>query len=556
MANKNKNIETLVSDGDAAGTSELELIPTLTQPVRYPFVQSESHEKTREFGSAGIDVIGVAVVKHNTAQSDDAKRIEELQFDLEQSQVRQRGLEKELEVREEITTSINEEVREARKQIIAAAAELESLNNDYLSLKAASDRAESTISELASSAANAEKHLAAREETIRSLERQLDDAGSELSDLRNYVDGRKESWAHQAEALQHRQRKLEQLQDENRELKASPDNDAQDEIRACRQQIAEQAGELAARTLEIDGLRKNNARLEKYANELRIRHQDQADSVRESIAFREQLEARLENANGTISELTARISEEQSALREMAGDMAMLRESSGREASQAQLELQTALARIAELESVNDQLVSDLVDSREFRQALEKHVTDIEARYKDKLLKLRREAAGAKERLARSLRAVDAKDATIASLTEELANDRRKISLTGELESALQKIDGFRTANKGSGSPGRSERVTRQLIGTVDGKELRFPLFRDRLTIGRTAHNDIQLSMRFVSRRHAVIATDGNRARVIDWGSRNGVYVNNKRVTEKILEAGDIITIGLANLRYDERAKR
>jgi chromosome segregation ATPase len=556
MANKNKNIETLVSDGDTAGTPELELIPTLTQPVRYPFVQSESHEKTREFGSASIDVIDVAVVAHNAAQGNDAKRIEELQFDLEQSQVRQRGLEKELEVREEITTSINEEVREARKQIIAAAAELESLNNDYLSLKAASDRANSTISELESSAASVEKRLAAREQTIRSLERQLDEAGSELSDLRNYIDGRKESWSRQEQALQRRQLELEQLQDENRELKSSPDTDAEDEIRVCRQQIAKQAGELAARTLEINGLRKDNARLEKYANELRIRHQDQADSVRVSSAAREQLEAQLENANGTISELTARISEEQAALRQMAGEMATLRESSGREASRAQLELQTALARIAELESVNDKLVSDLVDSREFRQALEKHVTDIEAGYKDKILKLRRDAAGAKEKLARSMRAMDVKEATIANLTEELASERRKISLTGELESALQKIDGFKATNRSGGSSGRSDRVTRQLIGTVDGKELRFPLFRDRLTIGRTAHNDIQLSMRFVSRRHAVIATDGNRARVIDWGSRNGVYVNNRRVTEKILEAGDIITIGLANLRYEERAKR
>lgn len=556
MANKNKNIETLVSVGDAAGTPELELIPTLTQPVRYPFVQSESHEKTREFASAAIDVIDVAVVKHDAAQSDDAKRIEELQFDLEQSQVRQRGLEKELEVREEITTSINEEVREARKQIIAAALELESLNNDYLSLKAASDRAGNTISELESSAVSAEQELAAKDEKIRSLERHLDEVGSELSDLRNYIDGRKESWAHQEQALQHRQRELEQLQDENRALKSSPDKDAENEIRACRQRIAEQAGELAAAALEIDGLRKDNARIENYANELRIRQQDQADSVRESIAAREQLEATLENANGTINELTAQLSEEQSALREMAGDMAMLGESSGREARQAQLELQTALARIAELESMNDQLVSDLVDSREFRQALEKHVADIEARYKDKLLKQRRDAAGAKEKLARSMRSMNVKDATIANLTEELANERRKISLTGELESALQKIDGFKATNKSGGSSGRSERVTRQLIGTVDGKELRFPLFRDRLTIGRTAHNDIQLSMRFVSRRHAVVATDGNRARVIDWGSRNGVYVNNRRVTEKILEAGDIITIGLANLRYEERVKR
>ena len=58
-----------------------------------------------------------------------------------------------------------------------------------------------------------------------------------------------------------------------------------------------------------------------------------------------------------------------------------------------------------------------------------------------------------------------------------------------------------------------------------------------------------------MSRRHAVIATDNGRTRVIDWGSRNGVYVNEQRVTERILQSGDVITIGLTSLRYEERPK-
>ena len=82
------------------------------------------------------------------------------------------------------------------------------------------------------------------------------------------------------------------------------------------------------------------------------------------------------------------------------------------------------------------------------------------------------------------------------------------------------------------------------LIGNAEGKELRFPLFKERLTIGRTPHNDIQLNLRYVSRRHAVIATDQNGTRVIDWGSRNGLYVNQKRVTEHFLSSGDEITMG------------
>ena len=61
--------------------------------------------------------------------------------------------------------------------------------------------------------------------------------------------------------------------------------------------------------------------------------------------------------------------------------------------------------------------------------------------------------------------------------------------------------------------------------------------------------------MQFVSRRHAVIATDHGTTRVIDWGSKNGVYVNRERVTERILNSGDIVTIGTTDFRYDEHNK-
>ena len=100
------------------------------------------------------------------------------------------------------------------------------------------------------------------------------------------------------------------------------------------------------------------------------------------------------------------------------------------------------------------------------------------------------------------------------------------------------------------------ERLTRVLIGTLEGQELRFPLFKDRLTIGRTEQNDIQLKASYVSRRHAVVVTERDSARIIDWGSKNGVFVNSKRVTEHFLKNGDIVTIGTADFRFEERAKR
>jgi pSer/pThr/pTyr-binding forkhead associated (FHA) protein len=98
--------------------------------------------------------------------------------------------------------------------------------------------------------------------------------------------------------------------------------------------------------------------------------------------------------------------------------------------------------------------------------------------------------------------------------------------------------------------------VTRMLVGTVDNQEVRFPLFKNRLTIGRTNNNDIQLRADWVSRRHAVVITEQDTTRVIDWGSKNGVYVNSRRIKEHFLSHGDVVTIGNARFRYEERVKK
>ena len=53
-----------------------------------------------------------------------------------------------------------------------------------------------------------------------------------------------------------------------------------------------------------------------------------------------------------------------------------------------------------------------------------------------------------------------------------------------------------------------------------------------------------------------MIVTEGDITRVIDWGSKNGVFVNGARVTEHFLASGDIVAIGTAKFRYEERPKR
>ena len=52
---------------------------------------------------------------------------------------------------------------------------------------------------------------------------------------------------------------------------------------------------------------------------------------------------------------------------------------------------------------------------------------------------------------------------------------------------------------------------------------LLFDSFKDRLTVGRTANNDIQLRAQYVSRRHAVIFRENGETRIVDWQSKEDV---------------------------------
>jgi pSer/pThr/pTyr-binding forkhead associated (FHA) protein len=148
------------------------------------------------------------------------------------------------------------------------------------------------------------------------------------------------------------------------------------------------------------------------------------------------------------------------------------------------------------------------------------------------------------------------KGETINCLLAELAKKPQQSSTKNEIEGVIDDIDERVAEQIQSRPPGNRGRLSRVLIGKIDRQELRFPLFKDRLTIGRTDHNDIQLKATYVSRRHAVVVTDRDSARIIDWGSRNGVFVNGERVTEHFLRNGDQVRVGTAEFRYEERPKR
>ncbi len=94
-----------------------------------------------------------------------------------------------------------------------------------------------------------------------------------------------------------------------------------------------------------------------------------------------------------------------------------------------------------------------------------------------------------------------------------------------------------------------------KLILSMDGLVLKeIPLSKERTTIGRKPHNDIQIDNLAVSGEHAVIVTILADSFLEDLGSTNGTFVNGKTVKKHFLQNNDVIELGKYKLKYISEA--
>ncbi len=84
--------------------------------------------------------------------------------------------------------------------------------------------------------------------------------------------------------------------------------------------------------------------------------------------------------------------------------------------------------------------------------------------------------------------------------------------------------------------------------GADEGKQ--FELTTDQLSVGRDASNRIRLHDTEVSRRHAEFVRTAEGYRVVDVGSANGTFVNNRAIRDVLLQTGDQIQVGQSILVY------
>ncbi|MFM9905819.1 MAG: diguanylate cyclase [Pyrinomonadaceae bacterium] len=83
------------------------------------------------------------------------------------------------------------------------------------------------------------------------------------------------------------------------------------------------------------------------------------------------------------------------------------------------------------------------------------------------------------------------------------------------------------------------------------------PLEREEVIMGRALEADVRVNDTQVSRQHAKVTAERDEATnqveyiLTDLDSRNGTFLNGRRVRREVLENGDKITVGETILRFD-----
>ncbi len=418
---------------------------------------------------------------------------EELKFELEVLRAKWQGVSTELDAREDLVNQLNEQLQAAQQTIEAT-----------------------------------EAQIAIRDERIQSLETTVasrDDAYMALAD------------------------DLEKLH------QGIAGNDL-DEAQQRQQLVQLQAGKLAGSDLENRELRARLEGVENYADQLRYQLRRKIASTGDLNRQVEALEQQLAGTCSQVANLQTELEESIARNAELEARMAELHDTHAEEIRTIRFELGDAQETLSQREQVAEELASDLLRTRSQREDLENALAQAEENSQARISEMESARLDLQKELDSLRSRLESKTQAVNSLLAELAQSPQRPESIPVVKDAIQDIDD-RVAERIEERGGIDrDRVTRLLTGHIEGQKLRFPLFKDRLTIGRTHSNDIQLKSKHVSRRHAVVVIEGDVTRLIDWGSKNGVFVNGCRVKEHFLKNGDVVSVGTAEFRYEERPKR
>ena len=579
--------------GTETRTGNLDRLQSDIERLRADWTELETEISNKY--SAEIDQLNTKL--NSSVHELDARqgKLDKLESKLEQSEEGARQSADEIKDLHKEAKESNHRIRDLEKHLKSSEKEIGSIE---LKLRESETRREKD-----------NKESASRDQRIKELKRKLAESQGSLSELRKHVDGRDVTWKqveedlaqvkanletsvneaeHLSRVVKKRDADLERNQEainklskqmdkqtaenndlkaDNRELHRLARNDAAKELELSLQLVAEQSGRLTGYEQQVSALAAQIDRTERYADDLRRQMRDQSENAEGAISERQGLISACATAEDKVSDLTKELAATKklnAALKKKVGD---IEKDFDKDVRQIRYELGAAQETITDQDTINVQLTSDLFNTKGFQQGLETKLRETEERYEEKIQELEQQANKLRNQVDDYEYKLENKDEAISALMNELTNRGDAVESIDEVESAIQEIESVIDEidermparlfdEEDQADQADRERVTRLLIGHNEGQELRFPLFKDRLTIGRTAHNDIQLDAQFISRQHAVIVTENGGTKIVDWGSKNGILVNEKRVAEQLLENGDVVTIGTTDFRYEERPKR
>lgn len=95
------------------------------------------------------------------------------------------------------------------------------------------------------------------------------------------------------------------------------------------------------------------------------------------------------------------------------------------------------------------------------------------------------------------------------------------------------------------------------VLVVISGKPLgkSFFLTHDGMVLGRDLAADIPIAETAISRKHTQFKVTDEGIVVLDLGSTNGTYVNDAKITKKILQDGDLIRTGNTILKFLKEGK-
>ena len=460
-----------------------------------PDAESEVSATTTGYAKAGV-TSGLAANRKSSLASDVRARsetTEKLQFDLEVLHAKWLGLKTEIEAREEQAQRLNIE-------------------------------------------------LCAVKQALQESDQRIAKRDGRISDLEV--------------AIQERDAAYRSLADELTTLQQEFATDTPTDSQKKNQMLKVLAGQLASGDVENRELQTRLTQMEEYADQLRYQLRLNSASTGEFENRLEVLDQQLSAAREQNVSLQTALDNVRIKNADLEKNIATLNDIHAEEIRNIRFELGDAQETLTEREIMAEQLASDLVQNRSVREELETKLAEVKKQNESRIhnleienKRLRLEAEAMNEHL-------QTKSEAINSLLAELGTSTQQAETVVDIDDTSGKIDDRISDHVDDTAYLDRERVARLLIGHFDDQELRFPLFKNRLTIGRTRRNDIQLKSEHVSRRHAVVVIEGDVTRVIDWGSKNGVFVNSRRVKEHFLKNGDVVGVGTAEFRFEERPMR